>query len=129
MAVVRGRSRPPAGPVRAAAVARAGWGCTLLFAPERVLALGTRGPAPRVAVTVARVLGARQLVQAAVTAARPTGPVTAAGLAVDGLHAGTDLGLAAVSRRWRRIALIDAVVGAGLAAAVRASGRPPKPGV
>jgi hypothetical protein len=35
---------------------------------------------------------------------------------VDVLHASTDVGIAALSAHWRRIALIDAVIAAGLAA-------------
>jgi hypothetical protein len=88
-----------------------------LLAPDRVLGIGGRPPIPAAAIAVARVLGARQLVQAAVTAVAPTGPVAGLGALVDGLHAGTNLGIAAVSPRWRRIALTDAVIAGGFAAA------------
>ncbi|WP_269748304.1 hypothetical protein [Actinoplanes awajinensis] len=44
---------------------------------------------------------------------------------MDSLHASTDMGLAVVSARWRRIALVDAVITAGLAGAGwYARGRP-----
>jgi hypothetical protein len=102
--------------VRATTVVRAGWGCVLLLVPERVLRAGGRPPAPAAAVAVARVLGARQLLQSALTAATPNGPVLALGAAVDAVHAGTDVGLAAVWPRWRRIALIDAALAAAFAA-------------
>ena len=103
--------------MRGAAVARAGWGCVLLVATGRVLRVGGRPPAPPAALAVARVLGARQLVQAAVTAVRPGGPVAGVSAAVDALHAATDVALAAVAPRWRRIALADTAVAAALAAA------------
>ena len=98
-------------------VARAGWAAALLLAPERVLGVGGQPSIPTAAVVVARVLGARQLLQSALTAAAPTGSLLGVGAAVDALHAGTDVGLAAVSPRWRRIALIDAVLAATFAAA------------
>jgi hypothetical protein len=97
-------------------VARAGWAAALLFAPERVLGVGGQPSIPAAAVVVARVLGARQLLQAALTATAPAGPLLGVGAAVDALHAGTDVGLAAVSPRWRHIALIDAVIAATFAA-------------
>jgi NAD(P)-dependent dehydrogenase (short-subunit alcohol dehydrogenase family) len=109
--------RPALGRLTSAAVvARAGWASVLLFAPERVLRIGGRPSAPPAAVAVARVLGARQLTQAIVTATRPSGPVAGTGAAVDAIHAGTDVVLAAISARWRRIALIDATIAAALAA-------------
>jgi hypothetical protein len=71
---------------------------------------------PAAAVTVARVLAARQLVQAAVTATEPAPRVAGVSAAVDALHAGTGVALAAVSARWRRVALVDAAVAGALAA-------------
>ncbi|WIM93329.1 hypothetical protein ACTOB_005306 [Actinoplanes oblitus] len=102
-----------------AAAARAGWGCALLLAPETLLRLGGR-PAPAPALTaLARVLGARQIVQAAVLTAWPAGAVARCGAAVDVLHATSDLGYAAASPRHRPVVLLDAAIGAGLAAAGR----------
>jgi hypothetical protein len=105
----------------AAAAARAGWGVVLLLAPQRVLRIGGRPPAPRAAVAVARVLAVRQLAQAVVTTAWPAGWVAGASAAVDAIHAGTDVGFAATSARWRRIALVDAAIAAALAACGRCS--------
>jgi hypothetical protein len=99
---------------RAVAAARAGWGCLLLLAPRRVL--GTRVPVPAAAVVVVRVLGARQILQAAVTASAPTGAVAVGSASVDALHAGSCVGFAAVRGPWRRAALTDAVVATALAA-------------
>ncbi|MDI6100227.1 SDR family oxidoreductase [Actinoplanes sp. NEAU-A12] len=110
------RLRPVPGPLRAAALARTGWGLALLAAPEVLARIGQRPPAGPAALAVARVLGARQLAQAVVTTARPSAAVAAASAAVDTLHAATDVGLAAVSPRWRSVALVDAAVASGLAA-------------
>ena len=101
--------------IRATAVARAGWACVLLLAPDRVLQIGGRPPIPAPAVAVARVLGARQLVQSAVTAVGPTGSVAGLGALIDALHAGTNVGIAAMSPRWRRTAVTDALIAAGFA--------------
>lgn len=93
---------------------RLGWGLVLLTAPDRVgRALGAPpGPATR---RLARVLGARHVVQAAVELA--TWPRwSVAGAAVDGAHAATGL-VAGADPRWRRPALLDAAVAAGLAGA------------
>jgi hypothetical protein len=95
---------------------RAVWGCALLVAPDKVLRAGTPGPVPPAAIAVARTLGTRQVLQSALSVLAPTRPVAGLGAAVDALHAGTDVGLAAVSPRWRRIALVDAAVAAALAA-------------
>jgi hypothetical protein len=101
----------------AASAVRAGYGAALLLAPERLLKLGTRPPIPASAVAVARVLGARHLLQSAVTVAAPTGRIVDVGAAVDALHGGSQVGLAAVSPRWRSVALADAAFAALLAAA------------
>jgi hypothetical protein len=127
VAVIAGR-RPhgadgDARALRLAAVARAGWGCFLLAAPERLLRLGGRPPAPPALTTLARVLGARQLLQAALTAARPTARVATLSAAVDALHASTDLAFAVSSSRWRPAALVDTVVASALAASGRRAGR------
>jgi hypothetical protein len=95
---------------------RAGWGCALLFAPGRVLRLGGRPPAPTAAIRVARVLGARQVLQSIVTLTAPTGTVAGLGAATDALHVGTCVALAATSPRWRTIALLETGLGAGFAA-------------
>jgi hypothetical protein len=102
--------------IRATAVARAGWACVLLLVPGRVLRIGGRPPIPEAAIAVARVLGARQLAQSAVTAVAPTGSVAGLGALLDALHAGTNIGIAVLSPRWRRTALTDALIAAGFAA-------------
>ncbi|MFC7529154.1 hypothetical protein [Actinoplanes sp. GCM10030250] len=117
----RGRA---GGALRSAAVVRTGWGLALLIAPEVLLRMGGRATAPPVAVTVARVLGTRQLVQAVVTTALPAGRVAGVSAAVDAMHAATGAVLAVMSARWRPVALVDMTVAAGLAAAGWAGRRP-----
>ncbi|MGA5302846.1 hypothetical protein ACPCHT_23150 [Nucisporomicrobium flavum] len=102
--------------LRLALAGRAVYGFALLLMPDTVLRATGRAPA-RGAVAVARVLGARHVLQAVAAAAAPTGRMTAFGAAVDTVHAATDLAVAAVSPWWRRSALTDSVVAAGLAAA------------
>ncbi|WP_067499639.1 hypothetical protein [Actinoplanes sp. TFC3] len=97
--------------------ARAAYGAALLLLPQRLLRLGARPPLPDAALTVARVLGARHLMQAVVTAAAPTTRVVTAGAGVDALHASSQMGLAALSSRWRTVALADAAAAAVLIAA------------
>ena len=108
---------------------RAGYGVGLVCAPGVLITLtgqraGADRPRPsRRACGVARVLGVRHLVQAGLTAAAlraaeadsslPLG----LGAGVDVLHATTMVGLAAVDRGARRVALADTGVELALAAA------------
>ncbi len=66
---------------------------------------------------MAHLLGARHLVQAALTALAPLPAVFGAGAEVDALHAVSMLMLAAVDRAARRAALTDTVAEAAFAAA------------
>ncbi|SDZ20579.1 hypothetical protein SAMN05444365_10753 [Micromonospora pattaloongensis] len=93
--------------------ARLGWGGLLLLTPGRL----TRPVAPPTSPAVAtlRVLGARHLVQAATTIRWHGSVVFATGAAVDGIHSMAALALAAVDRRQRRSAALDAAVAAALA--------------
>ena len=63
---------------------------------------------------VIRFLGARQLAQALATVAQPTSIVLASGAVVDGLHASSMIGLAISKRTWRRAAVTEAILAAGL---------------
>ncbi len=107
----------PAAPAALAAV-RACYGAALLLAPGPLIRICTGYPADSRVRLTARVLGARHLVQAALTAG--AGPGTgglAASAAVDLTHAASMAGLAAVSRPLRRTALADAMLETALAAA------------
>jgi len=100
---------------RTTAAVRAGWAVILLALPHRLLRAGAGGPVPPAAVAAGRLLAVRHLAQAGLSA-RPVMP-WALGAVVDTVHAGSCIGLAAASARWRRVALIDALVEAGFAAA------------
>jgi hypothetical protein len=116
--------------MRISTTARVVWGGALLIAPQALLRAGAGAGAgrdsSRAAITVARVLGARHLLQAAVTTAAPTPRVVAFGTVVDSLHAVQQLTLAVVSPRWRAAALVDTAIAVALAAAP-VSGRQGKP--
>jgi hypothetical protein len=117
--------RPPrAFPLRAFPLLRAGYGAVLLAAPGPVLGLCTGEPASRRSRAVARVLGARHLGQAAVTAGRPSAEVLSAGVLVDLAHAVSMLALAAGDRALRRAELIDALAATILAAVGVAATQP-----
>jgi hypothetical protein len=124
----------------AVTLGRAGYGVALLCAPQVLIRLtgdSATGQGPgqpprpsRRACGVARVLGARHLIQAGLTAAalraaEPDGSLPLAlGAAVDVLHATTMVGLAAVDQGARRVALADtgvelALAATGLVTAVR----------
>jgi hypothetical protein len=101
--------------------ARAGYGVALIGVPGLLIGLTGQKPEPRACV-VARVLGARHLIQAGVTAlSQSTDPgssmVLGGGVAVDLLHASSMLALGAVDRHVRRAALSDAAVETTLAMA------------
>ncbi|MEQ4305804.1 hypothetical protein ABNF97_31210 [Plantactinospora sp. B6F1] len=96
---------------RVAVLTRAGWGLTLLLTPRLVLrVLHGRVDAP--ALVVARLLGMRHLLQAGVTAWRPSRPTYLAGAAVDTAHALSTLGLALADRQRRVPALVDTMLAA-----------------
>lgn len=104
--------------IRVTAAARAAWAGALLVAPERILtAAAGRAPVPAGAVAAARVLGARHLLQAAAGALAATSSAAGLGALVDTVHTASCAALAAVSPRWCRVALADAVIEAGFAVA------------
>jgi len=94
---------------------RAAWGGALLIAPRPALRLLGAGDVPVSGLVVVRVLGARQVLQAVITRARPARPVLIAGGVTDTLHFLSDVLLAAVQPRWRRPALTDAALTATFA--------------
>ena len=96
---------------------RAGYGAALLWSPGPLIraAVGhATGQGPR---TTARVLGVRQLLQAAITGGDPGPQRLRLGAATDAAHAASMAALAVTDRRWRRAALIDALAAATFAAA------------
>ncbi len=107
---------------------RGGWGGLELVAPGAAARLcGLR--LDQRAGRVARVLGARQLVQALVTVAVPTTAVRRLGVGVDALHAVSMIALAGVDSRRRRTAVTEAVIAVTFAATgVLAARRSAQPG-
>jgi len=102
---------------RLLAAARAGYGAGLLWWPGPLTqaAIGhATGPGPR---ATARVLGVRQLLQAAITSGDPSARGLGLGAATDAAHAASMAALAVADRRWRRVAVIDALAAATFAAA------------
>ena len=113
------------------ALLRGAYGLALCVAPGAVLGLAGGPPASRRARVVARVLGVRQLAQAAVSG-RAMAPGTETedraalltlGAAVDVLHAASMLGLAVLDPPRRRAGLGDGLI--ALAFAAEALGRLP----
>jgi hypothetical protein len=98
-------------------------GAALIVRPGSVTRmLGGRTPPRR---WVIRLLGARSLVQGAVTAAVPDRPIVTVGAFVDAVHALSMIVAAAVSESQRRAAVLSAVVAAGCSAAGAAAARMP----
>jgi hypothetical protein len=98
----------------AAHAARYAWGLAILAAPGRMLAIAG-GPNDRRGRATLRVLGARHLLQAALTGSHPRSRAARIAAAVDAAHALTAVGLAAVDRRRRTIATFDALIAASWA--------------
>jgi hypothetical protein len=98
-----------AGP-RALQLVRVAYGTALLIRPGPVIQLAAGRPPGQRVCRVARVLGARHVAQAALTAGWPAPGLFAAGAAADAVHAASMLLLAAISGPGRRVALADAAV-------------------
>jgi hypothetical protein len=96
---------------------RAGYGMVLVLVPRPAIRLATGRTPSRRACQVARVLGIRHLLQAALTAVMPGPGLLAIGGQIDAVHATSMMLLAAVSRAERRAALTDALTEAAFAAA------------
>ena len=110
-------------PPRALTAVRAGWGAVLVLCPAAVAGAAAGGPVDGRAVTATRILGARQLLEAAIVAHRPMPAVTAAGASVDVVHALTMCALAVADQDRRRLAATSAVTAAGFALVVACSTR------
>ncbi|MEZ0166611.1 hypothetical protein AB2L27_17775 [Kineococcus sp. LSe6-4] len=99
------------------ALARAVWGTALVTVPRPLLRRLDPAGADDRAVAVARVLGVRHLVQAALTGALPCRPVLLAGAVADAAHGASMLALAGWDPGRRRVALVDAALALGWGAA------------
>jgi hypothetical protein len=103
--------------MRAIRLLRAAYGAALLAVPGRIVRAYGGEPSDGPTMVAARVLGARHLLQAALTGDDP-GPVRRVGGAVvDALHAASMFALAKVDAGRRRPALVDGSVAAAFSAA------------
>ncbi|MGH3852288.1 MAG: hypothetical protein ACRDR6_02075 [Pseudonocardiaceae bacterium] len=96
---------------------RASYGAMLLLTPGPVIRLYTGHAAARPTRVVARVLGARQVLQGLLSAGAPGPIVLALGVEADLAHATSMVCLAAVDRTRRRAGLVDALCAGSFAAA------------
>ncbi len=103
--------------LRGVEVSRALWGLALLTRPQDVLRQVHRIQVDRPSIVVARILGARHLVQAVLSGVRPSPEVLAMGVWVDGAHAATAVGLAVVDRDRSSAGLVDTVAATAWASA------------
>ena len=101
---------------RALVVIRALYGAALLAAPVPVASVVAGGPLDRRARAVARVLGARELIQAELACRHPGRVPVLIGAWVDTAHAISMLALAVADRRRRRLAVAQAGTAAAFAA-------------
>ena len=84
--------------VRSIEIGRAGWGGALLFASRTTLQQVHGLKIDTKSVVIGRVLGGRQLAQAALSGLDPSPEVLAMGVWVDVAHASTAFGLAVLDR-------------------------------
>jgi hypothetical protein len=91
-------------------ILRAIWGAALLVDPVRALDATDSAPVDTASRAVARILGARQLVQAILSGLRPSPEVLAMGVWVDTVHALTAAALALSVRRRARAGYTDAAI-------------------
>jgi hypothetical protein len=105
---------------------RATYGAVQLTAPSWSAEQQLGGPLDATGQQVVRVLGARQVLQAGLALAFPDEPLLGLGIGVDALHALSMLPVAVTVPRWRRAALVSALMGTAFATAgVLASGQLP----
>jgi len=102
-------------------VVRAGYGGALLCVPGPMISAVTGAPVSGRVRAVARVLGARQLVQAAVCGLAPGRRLVQAGAAADGLHAASMLALAGTEPALRRALLAETAIASAFASVATTS--------
>ena len=112
---------------RTLVVVRLGYGLLQLRAPNLMPTRALGPPLRRRDRAVLRLLGARHLLQAAVTTAMPTPPVLRCGASVDAAHAASMM-VAALDRCRRRTAVAEMLCASGFTiAGVRAARRLDRP--
>lgn len=103
--------------MRLLTTARASWGTALLLSPSSVICAATNASADGPTRTVARILGARQLVEAALTGRRHYQGAILVGAAVDATHAATFAAVALIRPDRRRLALTNVATATAFAVA------------
>ena len=96
---------------------RAGYGAVQLLRPAYSAEQLLGGPLDPGAVAAVRVLGARQLAQAAMSVTTPSARLLALGAGANGVHALSMAVLVLADRRWRRPAMVSGLIAAAFAAA------------
>ena len=96
-------------------VARAGFGLVLVAAPERLLRRLPHRHVDHPADLVARVLGARHLLEALLLGERHQRRWIAVSVAIDSIHAATAFGFGALDERHRRLAWTNGLTATVLA--------------
>jgi hypothetical protein len=99
------------------------WGATLLLAPRPLLQAVAREPVDRRVTGVARVLGARSVLQAFATAQRPTRRRLEVGALVDATHAASMIAAAAADIGPRALTIASAATASAFAFAGFAQSR------
>jgi hypothetical protein len=107
------------------AAAEGCWGTALLFAAGPLLRPLAGEPVDPRMIKIARVLGARQLLQSLIVAWRPTRRNLEIGAAVDAMHAATMFAAAAANIAPRRLTIASAATASALAAIGLAQSRRP----
>jgi len=103
--------------VRWMSIVRASYGWALLCVPGPMITAVTGAPVSGRVRAVARVLGARQIVQAAVCGLVPAPGLIQAGAAADGLHAASMLALTGAEPNLRRPLFAETMIAAAFASA------------
>ena len=112
---------------------RAAYGAVQLLLPACSAEQLLGGPLGPPGLAGVRVLGARQLAQAGLSAAIPTAPLLTLGAGTDAAHALSMAALALADPKWRRPALVSGLTATAFAicgamAARRAGSDPGRPG-
>ena len=111
------RYRKPATPISALIVVRTIAGGALLFAPRRIVGSLPGRRSDPLTLTAARVIGARDLVEAAMLGNRPTRRRVRIGAGIDAIHSATMVAVAVASPKYRAPALSSALGALALAGA------------
>ena len=89
-------------------------GLANLLSPDAMVSPFVKTPLDAREQTIVRILGARQLLQGALTRSRPGFLVFVLGAEVDFLHVLSMIALSKMSSRWRKPAGLDCVIGVAL---------------